>query len=94
MWDTLKKLYDGDEKLKKFKLQSWKEHYENMQMNNGEAIAEFFSRFEALTNQVNSCGEKICTLQKMGKILRVLSVKFDHIVGIIKESILMEAWRI
>lgn len=35
-WDTLKKLYEGDENLKKVKLKSLRKKYENTQINDGE----------------------------------------------------------
>jgi hypothetical protein len=42
-WDTLKKLYGGDKKLKKVKLQGLKKQYENTEMKEDESIAYFFS---------------------------------------------------
>lgn len=35
---------------------------------------------------MKSCGDKINELQKVDKVLRALSVKFDHIVVEIEES--------
>lgn len=35
---------------------------------------------------MKSCGDKINELQKVDKVLRALSVKFDHIVVAIEES--------
>lgn len=49
-WDTLKKLYGGDEKLKKVKIQSLRKQYENSQMKDGETVPEFFSKMVALKN--------------------------------------------
>lgn len=62
--DTLKKLYGGDEKLKKFKSQSLRKQYENMQMNDGVAVVHFFLRLVMLSNQMKSRGEKITDFQK------------------------------
>lgn len=42
VWDTLKKFYGNDEKLKKVKMQSWKNQYKNRQMNDGVGIRVFF----------------------------------------------------
>lgn len=39
-FDTLKKLYGGDAKLKKVKLQSLRKQYENLQMNDDETITD------------------------------------------------------
>lgn len=37
-WDTLKMLYEGDEKLKKV-MQSLRKKYENRQVNDGEVVS-------------------------------------------------------
>lgn len=57
-----------------------------MQMNDDEEISKFFSRLMMLTNQLKKCGEKITELHKVEKILRSLTVKFDHIVMDIEKS--------
>jgi hypothetical protein len=86
VWDTLKKIYGGDEKLKKVKLQALRKQYEMAQMNEGETVADFFSRLVSLTNQMKSCGKTISDLQKMEKVLRALTANFDYIVVAIEES--------
>lgn len=86
VWDSLKKLHGGDEKLKKVKLQSLRKEYKNMQMNDSEEITEFFSKLVVLTNQIKSCKEKISKLHKVEKVLITFLAKFDHIVVAIDES--------
>ncbi|GAU44851.1 hypothetical protein TSUD_112250 [Trifolium subterraneum] len=85
-WDTLKKIYGGDEKLKKVKLQALRKQYEMTQMNEGETVSDFFSRLVTLTNQMKACGETIIDLQKVEKVLRALTANFDYIVVAIEES--------
>ena len=51
-----------------------------------ETIVEFFSKMVALTNQLKACGEKTFELQKVEKVLRVLPIKFNHIMVEMKES--------
>jgi hypothetical protein len=85
-WDTLKKIYGGDEKLKKVKLQALRKQFEMTQMNEGEIVADFFSRLVSLTNQMKSCGETVSNLQKVEKVLRALTANFDYIVVAIEES--------
>ncbi|GAU22886.1 hypothetical protein TSUD_376970 [Trifolium subterraneum] len=84
--DTLKKIYGGDEKLKKVKLQALRKQYEMTQMNEGETVSDFFSRLVTLTNQMKACGETITDLQKVEKVLRALTANFDYIVVAIEES--------
>ncbi|KAK2365584.1 putative mitochondrial protein [Trifolium repens] len=85
-WDTLKKIYGGDEKLKGIKLQALRRQYEMMQMNEQETISEYLARMLALTNLMKSCGEAMTDKVKIEKILRTLTEKFDHIVVAIEES--------
>ncbi|KAK2402327.1 hypothetical protein QL285_051858 [Trifolium repens] len=85
-WDTLKKIYGGDEKLKGIKLQALRRQYEMMQMNEQETISEYLARMLALTNLMKSCGETMTDRSKIEKILRTLTEKFDHIVVAIEES--------
>ena len=85
-WDTLKKIYGGDEKLKGIKLQALRRQYEMMQMNEQETISEYLARMLALTNLMKACGEAVTDSSKIEKILRTLTEKFDHIVVAIEES--------
>ena len=86
VWDTLKKIYGGNEKLKGIKLQALRRQYEMMQMNEQETISEYLARMLALTNLMKSCGETMTDRSKIEKILRTLTEKFDHIVVAIEES--------
>lgn len=86
VWDTLKKLYGGDEKLNKVKMQSLRKQYENLKIKDDEAIIEFISNKVTLANHMKSCGEKTSELQKVDKVLKAFPIKFDHIVVEIEES--------
>lgn len=86
VWDTLKKLYDGDEKLKKVNMQYLRKQYENLEMNDDELNVELLSKMVALTYQMKSCGEKISELHEMESVLRFLPAKFDHIHMASEES--------
>lgn len=54
-------------------------------MKYGETNVEFLLKMMALTNQMKSRGEKTYELKKVEKVLRVLPIKFDHIVVEIEE---------
>lgn len=55
-------------------------------MNDGEEVAEFFSRLMFLTNHIKLCDDKIIELKFFEKVLRSLNAKLDHIVAVIEES--------
>lgn len=86
VWDTLKKFYEDDKKLKKVKLQSLKKQCKHSHMNDCKYIVEFFSWLMMLTNQMKSCGENISEVQKVKKDLRYLTTNFNHIVMTIEDS--------
>lgn len=82
----MKKLYGGDEKLKRVKLQTLRKQFEMTKMKEDESILEFFSRLVLLINHMKACGESINDLQKIDKVLRYLTASFDYIVVSIEES--------
>ncbi|XP_019423083.1 PREDICTED: uncharacterized protein LOC109332559 [Lupinus angustifolius] len=58
-WDTLEKSYAGVEKVKKVKLQTLRREYELLQMNEGESIADYFTKIRSLSNLLKGCGEAV-----------------------------------
>jgi len=51
-WDTLERLYVGDGKLKKPRLQAPRKQYEMLTMEEGESISQYFEKLVNLTNQM------------------------------------------
>ncbi|GAU25674.1 hypothetical protein TSUD_266010 [Trifolium subterraneum] len=85
-WDILQKSYGGDAKVKKVKLQALKRQFELLEMKNDEAIADYFTRVETLTNQMKNCGSTLSEEEMVEKVLRTLTHKFDHIVVTIEQT--------
>ncbi|GAU46623.1 hypothetical protein TSUD_284710 [Trifolium subterraneum] len=85
-WDILQKSYGGDAKVKKLKLQALKRQFELLEMKNDEAVAEYFTRVETLTNQMKNCGSTLSEEEMVEKVLRTLTHKFDHIVVTIEQT--------
>ncbi|GAU30142.1 hypothetical protein TSUD_360350 [Trifolium subterraneum] len=85
-WDILQKSYGGDAKVKKVKLQALKRQFELLEMKNDEAVAEYFTRVETLTNQMKNCGSTLSEKEMVEKVLRTLTHKFDHIVVTIEQT--------
>ncbi|GAU35825.1 hypothetical protein TSUD_56310 [Trifolium subterraneum] len=85
-WDILQKSYGGDAKVKKVKLQALKRQFELLEMKNDEAIADYFTRMETLTNQMKNCGSTPNEEEIVEKVLRTLTHKFDHIVVTIEQK--------
>ncbi|CAI8608682.1 unnamed protein product [Vicia faba] len=84
--DILKLLDKGVEKALKFKLQSLHREYERYKMSNSETVERYFSRVLNLVNKMKVYGEDIPDSKVVEKILRTMSMKFDHVMTTIIES--------
>ena len=85
MWDKLISSYEGNEKVKDAKLQTYRLQFEQLKMNKDETVKKFFLRFEELVNAMKHLGEKIEDVFLVQKILRSLSDRFNPKVSAIEE---------
>ncbi|GAU46479.1 hypothetical protein TSUD_177070 [Trifolium subterraneum] len=85
-WDILQKIYEGDAKVKKVKLQALKRQFELLEMKSDVTIANYFTRVVTLTNQMKNCGSTLNEEEMVEKVLRTLTPKFDHIVVTIEQT--------
>src|SRR4030066_2351501 len=92
--DALERLYSGDGKLKKVRLQALRRQYEVLTMEEGETISQNFDKVVNLANQMTRNGDNITDLMKIEKILRTLAPRFDHIVVALEESKDLDAMKI
>eukprot|EP00253_Pinus_taeda_P017412 PITA_17412 len=85
-WQTLKRAYQGMEKVKTAKLQLLRKDFENLCMKETDNIDSFFTHVIGLITQMRTHGETIEERRIVEKILRVLPSKFDAIVTTIEET--------
>jgi hypothetical protein len=85
MWDKLISSYEGNEKVKDVKLQTYRLKFEQLKMNEDETISRYFLRVEELVNSMKGLGEKIEEAFLVQKILRSLLDKFNSKVSAIEE---------
>jgi hypothetical protein len=85
MWDKLISSYEGNEKVKDVKLQTYRLKFEQLKMNEDETISKYFLRVEELVNAMKGLGEKIEEPFLVQKILRSLLDKFNSKVSAIEE---------
>jgi hypothetical protein len=85
MWDKLISSYEGNEKVKDAKLQTYRLKFEQLKMNEDETIRKYFLRVEELVNAMKGLGEKFDESLLVQKILRSLLDKFNSKVFAIEE---------
>jgi hypothetical protein len=85
MWDKLINSYEGNEKVKGVKLQTYRLKFEQLKMNEDEAISKYFLRVEELVNAMKGLGETFDDSLLVQKILRSLPNKFNPKVSAIEE---------
>jgi hypothetical protein len=85
MWDKLINSYEGDEKVKGAKLQTYRLKFEQLKMNEDETISKYFLRVEELVNAMKGLGETFDDSLLIQKILMSLPDKFNPKVSAIEE---------
>jgi hypothetical protein len=85
MWDKLISSYEGNEKVKDAKLQTYRLKFEQPKMNEDETISKYFLRVEEHVNSMKGLGENFDDSLLVQKILRSLPEKFNPKVSTIEE---------
>lgn len=86
IWDSMKKKYEGNERVKRSILQALRKEFETLEMKAGEGVSEYFSRVMSVANKMRVHGEQMRDVVIVEKILRSLSDKFNYIVCSIEKS--------
>ena len=85
MWDKLINNYEGNEKVKDSKLQTYRLKFERLKMNEDEIFSKYFLRVEETVNSMKGLGEKFDEAFLVHKILRSLPEIFNPKVSKIEE---------
>lgn len=86
IWDSMKKKYQGNERVKRSQLQALCREFETLEMKAGESISDYFSRVMSVANRMRIHGEQMQDVTVVEKILCSLTDKFNYIVSSIEES--------
>jgi hypothetical protein len=70
MCDKLQKIYEGDDKVKKEKLQTHRGQFETLRMNEEESIATYFICVDEIAKTIKGLGEDIEETIIVKKFLR------------------------
>jgi hypothetical protein len=85
-WDILKSSYQGNDRVKKVKLQTLRTQFETLRMTESENVDQFMTRVMGIVNQIRFIGETITDQCIVEKVLRSLPKKFEMVVTTILES--------
>eukprot|EP00253_Pinus_taeda_P027337 PITA_27337 len=86
IWDKIILSYEGDNLVKRAKLQSLIIQYETLKMHNDENISHYFLRIDEIVNRMKNLGEEIKEVTLVENVLRSLSSKFESKVSAIEEK--------
>eukprot|EP00253_Pinus_taeda_P003309 PITA_03309 len=86
IWDKIVLSYEGDDQVKREKLQTLRIQYENIRMYNDESVANYFLRVDEIVNCMKNLGEEVKEVVVVEKILRSLSPRFESKVSAIEEK--------
>ncbi|MFX5245122.1 hypothetical protein ABTD35_20140, partial [Acinetobacter baumannii] len=59
IWDKLKSIHEGDEKIKEAKLQTHRSQFESLRMEDSENVDSYMQRVNEVTNDIRGLGEEI-----------------------------------
>ncbi|KAH9293136.1 hypothetical protein KI387_041660 [Taxus chinensis] len=85
IWDKLRTIYEGDDKVKRAKLQTHRRQFESLKMKDEENVAAYLLRVDEVVNAIRGLGENIEESIIVQKILRSLPLRFDAKVSAIEE---------
>jgi hypothetical protein len=85
MWDKLISSYEGNEKVKDVKIQTYRLQVEQLKMKENEIVGKYFLRVKELVNSMKSLGEKFEDVVLVQNILRSFPNRFNPKVSAIEE---------
>ena len=94
IWDKLKNIYQGDTKVQKEKIQTYRTQFEGLKMKEEEDIAAYFQRVEEVVNTMRGLGEEVQEASIAQNVLRSLSPRLNSKLSSIedKEILMHLSW--
>jgi len=86
IWDSMKRKYEGNARVKRSILQTLRKEFETLEMKTGENIIEYFAKFMTVASKMRIYREQMRDVTIVEKILRSLIDRFNYIVCSIEES--------
>lgn len=85
VWEAIKTVHLGAEKVKKAKAQTLKAEFESLVMKETEQLDDFCMRLNGLVTNIRALGEKVEEAYVVKKLLRAVPTKFLQIASAIEQ---------
>ncbi|KAF7810414.1 Retrovirus-related Pol polyprotein from transposon TNT 1-94 [Senna tora] len=85
-WEMLKKLYQGDERMRKMKAPTIKRDFATLEMNEKESIQQYSDRLMTLVNKIRLLGEDLPESKVVEKMFISLPEKFEAKFSSLEDS--------
>lgn len=86
IWESMKRKYHGNTKVKRAQLQYLRGEFESLKMKEGKKVNDYLARALAIVNRMKMHGERIEEQVVVEKILRSMRKKFNYVVRSIEEA--------
>jgi hypothetical protein len=90
IWDKPEVTYEGDNKFKEAKIQTYRAQFENLKMKQEENIVEYLHRVDEVVNSIGVAGEEISEKPIVQNILRPLPMRCDVNISTTKDRLELE----
>uniref|UniRef100_J3N869 Uncharacterized protein n=1 Tax=Oryza brachyantha TaxID=4533 RepID=J3N869_ORYBR len=84
VWNTLRTMHMGADRVKEAKIEMLSREIENLHMSDTESVDDSMSKITLLVAQMQALGEKVEENNLIKRLLRVVSDKYDNIVTMIE----------
>ncbi|CAM8935138.1 unnamed protein product [Rhodiola kirilowii] len=85
VWETLKTMHLGAERVKSAKVQTLRTEFEILRMKDSDSLDEFSMKLSSLVNRIRGLGQQIEEVHVVKKFLRGVSKRFLPIVSTIEQ---------
>ena len=86
VWEKIQSVYEGDDKVKKAKLQMLSAQFETLKIKEEEDVSSYFLRVDEIVNSTTRIGATVQDKSFVQKIMRTLPTRFNPKVSILKEK--------
>lgn len=86
VWERLKSIYEGNERVKLSKMQTTKGRYENLKMEEGGGVERYFQKVGNVVNAIKDLGSILDEKDVIQKIMSTLPKCYSDKISAIKET--------